>query len=261
MTEDFEIKLNVWKELAISKQILMRAATDALKLDPDVSQEELKDALEAALNRAAQADAKVAKAHEDAKNAILAMEKKLAECEKSLTIAKAGHTGALETEKKLQQKIINGRESAAREMNELKQRLAEKERALKAVNTTLSDTPENVVKALKVLKRQKMEESNARKQAEKDAAMLRKDNKELAQSLKDMQVAQESAMQMAAHYRELHALCETQRNQLEPLVEDKKELAAVPMLDQKLLESVEKAGAGEEKKPGAKGAKGAKAKR
>lgn len=249
---DLEIKLNVWKEMAISKQILMRAATDALKLDPDVSQDELKHALEAALNRSAQADAKIASVQDDAKNAILAMEKRLAECQKSLTLAEAAHTGALETEKKLQQKIINGRESAARELNEFKQRLAEKERALKAINTTLSDTPENVVKSLKALKRQKMEESNARKQAEKDAATLRKDNKTLKQNLKDMQVAQESAMQMAARYRELHALCETQRNQLEPLVEDKGELTVVPMLDQDLLESVEKAGAGEEKKAGAK---------
>ena len=41
-----DLQLKVWKELAISKQILMRAATEALKLDPECTQEELKDALE-----------------------------------------------------------------------------------------------------------------------------------------------------------------------------------------------------------------------
>ncbi len=252
LTEDLEIKLNVWKELAISKQMLIRAATDALKLDPDTSPEELKLALEAAIDRAAQADTDVGKAKDEAKQAIAAMEKKLTDCQKSMSVAEAARAEALATQETLQQKVINGRESAARELNECKQRLAEKERALKAINTALSDTPENVLKALKTLKRQKIEESDARKQAEKDAAALRKDKKKLEQDLKDVQAAQESAMELAARYRELHALCETQRTQLEPLVEDKDGLPVVPNLDQNLLESIEKAGAAEEKKPRAK---------
>jgi hypothetical protein len=36
-----DIQLKVWKELAISKQMLMRMATDVLKLDPECTQEEL----------------------------------------------------------------------------------------------------------------------------------------------------------------------------------------------------------------------------
>ena len=43
-----DIPLKVWKELAISKQILMRMATDVLKLDPECTQDELKEALEGA---------------------------------------------------------------------------------------------------------------------------------------------------------------------------------------------------------------------
>ena len=57
---EFELQLKVWKELAVSKQILMRAATDALGLDPECSSEELKEALAAAVEktRAAQTEAK-----------------------------------------------------------------------------------------------------------------------------------------------------------------------------------------------------------
>ena len=41
-----ELQLKVWKDLAISKQVLMRTAAIALKLDPDCSQDVLKEALE-----------------------------------------------------------------------------------------------------------------------------------------------------------------------------------------------------------------------
>jgi hypothetical protein len=39
------LDLKVWKELAIKKQILIKAATDALGLDPECSEEELRAAL------------------------------------------------------------------------------------------------------------------------------------------------------------------------------------------------------------------------
>ena len=51
-----DLQLKVWKELAISKQILMRAAAEALKLDPECTQDELKEALEGALKKVAKAD-------------------------------------------------------------------------------------------------------------------------------------------------------------------------------------------------------------
>ena len=72
------MQLKVWKELAISKQVLMRTAADALKLDPDCAPEELKQALESALKKIAEADASVVSAQAQAKTAIASTEKKLA---------------------------------------------------------------------------------------------------------------------------------------------------------------------------------------
>lgn len=77
-----DLQLKVWKDLAISKQILMRTAASALKLDPDCSQEELKEALEKTIKRGEQADAEVLAAREQAKQAIAEMEKKLAAAER-----------------------------------------------------------------------------------------------------------------------------------------------------------------------------------
>lgn len=254
MTEiDLELQLKVWKDLAISKQMLIRAATDALKLDPDCSQEELQLALEAAIKRSIEADVNVSKAQEQASVAIAAVEKKLADSQKALHAAEAARAEAFANQEKLQQQIADVRTNTANEVSSLKERLAEKERALKAINTALSDTPENVVKKLKALNKQKMDESAARKQAEETAAALRKEKTQLEQSVKELKAAQDNAVQLAAHYRELHAQCGSLRDRLESLVEDKESLTAVPALDGALLEAIEKAGTAEEKKPGAKG--------
>ena len=59
MSQDVDIQLQVWKDLAISKQILMGAATDALGLDSECSTEELKSALDKAIKRARDADIEI----------------------------------------------------------------------------------------------------------------------------------------------------------------------------------------------------------
>jgi hypothetical protein len=46
---------------------------------------------------------------------------------------------------------------------------------------------------------------------------------------------------LVENYRSLHELCETLHEQLTPLVEDAQDLAAVPELDEQLLEGIEQA--------------------
>jgi chromosome segregation ATPase len=247
------LQLRVWKELAISKQMLMRAATDALKLDPDCTQEELKLALELAVKRASQADVAVATAQEQAKAAVAAVERKLADAERAQKTAEARMAEALANHKKLDEQVAEMRARNAEVANEFKVRFAEKERELKAITAALSDSPENVLKKLKTLTKEKRDEADARKQAEETANTLLKDKKKLEQTVKEMQTAQDNAVKLAGAHRELHTLCGTLRDQLVPLAADAKSIPAVPALDTALLEGIEKAGAAEEKKPGAKG--------
>ena len=56
MSQDVDVQLKVWKDLAISKQILMGAATDALGLNSECTTAELKTALSEAIKRAREAD-------------------------------------------------------------------------------------------------------------------------------------------------------------------------------------------------------------
>ena len=234
-----DLQLKVWKELAISKQILMRAATDALKLDPECSHDELKEALESALKKIAKADTDLFNAQEQAKVAITALEKRLAASEQALAAAQQAAAEAKAAHESAVQQGANERAVAAKELQKAKAALADKEKALKAINTSLADTPENVIKKMNVLKKQKQEEADARRQIETSLNALRTEKRQ--QDQKSADVLRNGAT-LATRYRDLHALTLKLRDQLKPLVEDAKSLPAIADLDTKLLEEIEQSG-------------------
>lgn len=231
-----DIQLKVWKELAVSKQILMRMATDVLKLDPECTQEELKEALEGALKKVARADAEIIDAKEAARVAISVLEKKLAASEQSLAIAekaaaeaRAAHEGAV-------QQMANQRAAAAAELQKVKDRLTERDKSLKAINTALADTPENVLKKMGVLKKEKRQEADARREVESALNALRSEKRQQDQRSADVL---RNSTTLVGRYRDLHALSLKLHEQLQPLAGDAKSLPAIPDLDAKLLEAIE----------------------
>ena len=231
-----DLQLKVWKELAISKQILMRAAADALKLDPACTQEELKEALEGALNKVARADTDLFNAKEEAKVTIDALEKKLAASEQALAIAQQAATEAKAAHEGAQRQIANQRAAATEELQKVKERLNERDKALKAINKSLADTPENVLKKMNALKKQKQEEGDARRQVESALYTLRTEKRQQDQKLEDLL---RHGTTLVSRYRDLHALSLKLHEQLQPLVEDATSLPAIAELDAKLLEAIE----------------------
>ena len=231
-----DLQLKVWKELAISKQILMRAATDALKLDPECTQEELKEALENALKKIEKADTDLFNAKEEAKVAITALEKKVAASEELLAIAQKTAAEAKAAQEDAVQQIANQRAAAARELQKVKDRLAERDKSLKAINTALADTPENLLKKMNALKKQKQEEADARRQVESALNTLRTEKRQQDQRSADVL---RSGATLVSRYRDLHALSLKLHEQLQPLVEDAKSLPQIPELDTNLLEAIE----------------------
>lgn len=235
MSQDLQLK--VWKELAISKQILMRAATDALKLDPDCTQDELKEALEGALKKVAKADTDLFNAKEEAKAAISALEKKLADTEQALAVSQKAAAEAKAAHEAVTEQLANQRTAAATELQKVKDRVVELEKSLKSINTALADTPANVLKKMSALKKQKQEEANARRQVETALNTLRTEKRQQDQKLADLQRNSET---LVGSHRSLHALALELHQKLGPLVEDAKGLPEVPALDEKLLEAIEK---------------------
>ena len=231
-----DIQLKVWKDLAISKQILMRAATDALKLDPECTQEELKDALEAALKKVAKADSELVTARKEATVAITALEKKLAESEQDRAIAQKAAAEARAAFDGATQQMANQRAAAATALQQVKDRLIERETSLKAITTALADTPANVLKKMNALKKQKREDADAHRKVESALNTLRTEKRQQDQRLAD---ALRNSGTLVTHYRDLHALSLKLREQLQALGADAKGLPEVPELDTKLLEAVE----------------------
>jgi Chromosome segregation ATPases len=241
-----DLQLKVWKELAISKQILMRAATEALKLSPECTQEELKEALEGALKKVAKADTDLFNAKEEAKAAITVLEKKLAASEQGLATAQKAATEAQAAHEGAVRQIANERAAAAKELQKVKDRLAERDKALKAINTALADTPENVLKKMNALKKLKQEEADARRQVESALNTLRTEKRQ--QDQKSADVLRNGAT-LVGRYRDLHALSLKLHEQLQPLVEDAKSLPAIPELDTNLLEAIQQPADGNLKRP------------
>jgi colicin import membrane protein len=234
-----ELQLKVWKELAISKQLLMRTAAVALKLDPDCSQDELKKGLEDALKRMAEADANVITTREQAKQQIADMEKKLATAVAAQTTAETTVVDLRAKQENLTEQLTAMRTGAATEQQKLKASLAEKEKALKAINTALNDTPENVVKKMNVLKKQRQEEADARRQVESSFTTLRKEKQQQDQKIATLQT---NSGKLITQHRDLHTLALKLHEQLQPVIADAKDLPTVAELDSKLIEEIEQNG-------------------
>jgi colicin import membrane protein len=241
-----DLQLKVWKDLAISKQMLMRAATDALKLDPKCTQEELKEALEGALARVAKADTDLFNAKEGATVAITALEKKLAASEQGLALAQKAAAEAQAAYEGALQQIANQRAAAASELQKVKDRLTEREKSLKAINTALADSPANVLKKMNTLKKQKQEEADARRQIESALNTLRSEKRQQDQRLADVL---RNGTTLVSHYRDLHALSQRLHEQLRPLVEDAKSLPEIPELNTNLLDAIEQPADKNSKRP------------
>ncbi|VAW88011.1 hypothetical protein MNBD_GAMMA18-431 [hydrothermal vent metagenome] len=229
---ELELQLEVWKDLAISNQVLMRTATDALKLDPECSTEELKEALDNAIKRSLDADATIDDAQKKAQQAIAVMKEKIAASEKAQAISETIVSETLEAQKLSEQQMTVERDSHIKEMKKGKKQVADTEKALKAINKALADTPENVMKKLRTLKKQKSDEATACKLAENSVRTLKKEKTKLEQDLK---ASEEKETTLVEQYRELHKLCGELHGQLKPLVDDESTLPAIPALDEEML--------------------------
>ena len=173
--------------------------------------------------------------------AISAIEIEFSDTKRALAIAQekitVEQTGRLEAE----HRVATARDANAKELKKATQELAKLQKTIKAINTALADTPENVVKKLKKLKKDKFDEATSRKRAEDEARALKKTKKKLEDTIDEHKSSIENSTKLAEKYRQLYEVCKSQREQLESLVDDKDSLVELPKLDEHLLEIVEKA--------------------
>lgn len=232
----FELQLKVWKELAISNQMLIRGAAEALKLDPNCSQDELKKALDSTLKKIAEADANVAKAQDEVRRANVEAEKKITAALQAQTAAEAAMAKMTAAHERAAPQLAAERAGYAKEIAQLKERLAEKEKSLKAINTALADTPENVLKKMKSLKKEKQDEADARREVENSLNALRKEKQQQDKQFGELR---DNVAKLVTQHKELHATGVKLHEELKKSAADAAAVPAVAELDAKLLESLE----------------------
>ncbi|MCH6564692.1 MAG: hypothetical protein IH811_02325 [Proteobacteria bacterium] len=238
---DNDIQLQVWKDLAISKQILMGAAADALGLDAECSTDELKTAMNKAILQAKNADITIIETRKQTEKEISRMEAQVASSEQAMNDALELVAGAEAARKAAESKLVTGRAENAEALKKVRAEVTDKQNKLKAISKALADTPENVIKKLKTLKKQKMDEAKLRTQTESKLQSIRKQKTKLEGELENSKALMAQSAPLIAQLKELHAIAKKQRKKLKSLSDDKKDLVEIPKLDEELLETIEKA--------------------
>ena len=234
-----DIQLQVWKDLALSKQLLANEIIKALDLDSTCTAADLKASLNKLIDRARHADDSIRESRKRADESINELRNELKASEKARKVAEDSIDETVARSQAAENALSVGREQNAEALKKAKDELARKDRELKAINTALADTPENVVKKLKTLKKQKLDENTARKAAENSVRTLKKEKKELDEKLEERKTLLEQCGNLVEHYRELRTVSETNLEKLTELSEDAAE--KLPEQDDKLLEGIEMA--------------------
>ncbi len=236
---DVDIQLKVWKDLAISKQILMGAATDALGLDAECSTDDLRAALDRAIQRAKDADINIVKTREAADTQIAEMKAQAESSQNARVEAEEQVDIATQARETAERQLAIGKSENAEALKKARAEVAEKQSKLKAISKALADTPENVIKKLKTLKKQKLDEAKLRTQTESKLQSTRKEKNKLEAELETQKALTEKTTPLVEQIRKLHGLCKEANKKIKSLSEDKKDLIKVPKLDEELLESLE----------------------
>jgi len=241
VSQDVDIQLQVWKDLAISKQILMGAAADALGLDSECSTTELKAALDQAIQRARDADIKIQETLSQAEQQVNEYKQRAVSAEQSRSEAEDEVEAAIKVREQAERQLATGKADNAEALRKARAEVTDKQNQLKAISKSLADTPENVVRKLKTLKKQKMDEAKLRGQAESRLQSMRKEKSKLEADLEAKELTLQSAATLLEQTRALHQVCVDAEAKIKKLSNKKGDQLKVPNLDQAALEELEKA--------------------
>jgi len=241
VTHEVDIQLKVWKDLAISKQVLMGAATDALGLDAECSTDELKKALDEAIKRARDADINIQQTRSHAEQQVAEYKQQAETAEKARKEAEEQVAAAVKSREQAEQQLARGKEDNATALKKARAEISEKQNQLKDISKKLADTPENVLRKLKTLKKQKLDESKLRGQAESRLQKERKQSASLEAEIETRKTAMKEAAGLIEQVRKLHQVCVAAEATIAGLSDKKKDQIKVPEVDLEALETLEKA--------------------
>ena len=247
MSQDVDVQLKVWKDLAISKQILMGAATDALGLDAECSTAELKTALSEAIKRAREADISIQETRTHAEQQVSEFQQRAETADLARKEAEALVATAEEARAQAERQLAIGKADNAEALKKARAEVTDKQNKLKAISKALADTPENVVRKLKTLKKQKLDEARLRTQAETRIQKMRKEKSTLEAEVEAQKSTLESVTKLLEQVKAMRETCIEAQATIKGLSDKKKDQLVIPEFDEAAFEALEKALTEEEK--------------
>jgi colicin import membrane protein len=239
VSQDVDVQLKVWKDLAISKQILMGAATDALGLNSECTTAELKTALNEAIKRAREADITIQETRSHAEQQVGDFGERTETAERARTEAEAQVATALEARLQAERQLSAGKADNAEALKKARAEVTDKQNKLKAISKALADTPENVVRKLKTLKKQKMDEAKLRTQAESRLQMMRKEKSKLEAEVETQKSTLESVSKLLEQVKAMRETCVQAQATIKGLSDKKKDQLKLPKFDEAAFEALE----------------------
>ena len=239
MSQDVDVQLKVWKDLAISKQILMGAATDALGLDSECTTDELKSALSDAIKRARDADLEIQQIRSQAEQQVEEFGKRTKTAERARIEAEEQVAESLKARQQAEHQLATGKADNIEALKKARAEVTDRQNKLKAISKALADTPENVVRKLKTLKKQKMDEARLRGQAETRLQAMRKEKSKLEAQLETQKATLESATELLGQAKALHETCLQADEIIKGLSDTKKDHITIPTFDAAAFEALE----------------------
>jgi chromosome segregation ATPase len=241
VSQDVEVQLKVWKDLAISKQILMGAATDALGLNAECSTEELKSALNEAIKRARDADINIQETRTAADQQIEEFRQRAESAEKARSEAEERVAAAEAARAQAEHQLAAGKADNAEALKKARADVADKQNKLKSISRALADTPENVVRKLKTLKKQKMDEARLRGQAETRLQKMRKENSKLEAELETQKATLADVAKLLEQVKAMRETCVQAEATIKGLSDKKKDQITLPEFDEVAFEALQTA--------------------
>lgn len=247
MSQDVDVQLKVWKDLAISKQILMGAATDALGLDAECSTAELKTALSEAIKRAREADINIQETRTHAEQQVSDFQQRAETADLARKEAEALVATAEEARAQAERQLAIGKADNAEALKKARAEVTDKQNKLKAISKALADTPENVVRKLKTLKKQKLDEARLRTDAETRIQKMRKEKSALEAEVEAQKSTLESVAKLLEQVKAMRETCIEAEATIKGLSDKKEDQLVIPEFDEVAFEALEKALTEEEK--------------
>ena len=248
VSQDVDVQLKVWKDLAISKQILMGAATDALGLSSECTTAELKTALNEAIKRARDADVNIQATLSQTEQQLGEFSQRTEIAERARVEAEELVATATEARAQAERQLAVGKADNADALKKARAEVTDKQNKLKAISKALADTPENVVRKLKTLKKQKLDEARLRTQSETRLQKMRKEKSQLEAELETQKSTLESVAKLLEQVKAMRETCVQAEATIKGLSDKKTDQLVLPEFDEAAFEELHETLLGEDKK-------------